>query len=382
MDGIFPFEDYPNWYGSTDPERKYFMRGEDGLLGCNQAALYCGAIFYDVANEAGLGVHKADLLIWKTISLIHDVDRFTMEDFGAKFIEAATALWGERCIPDVADVLRSRGISLPRLPNGEDDQGDFRRNLPRAIGDASNLEVNDGIGFGSADPQPHPEISNCGEYVRPASARMSNAYTPETSEGYVAYQFYKHSKYGPCDELALTDGTFDLQADGSWSYRNDGTYYTEFKDWDLGNLVLLARAGKIRWLPSLRLCPTEAEGFFPEDVKPFGFRVIAAVPNGFSFTVERTGETPTHIQYRLSIVDPSLLSIGPADYEWRVTDHLGAVTATLGEQTEIVVARDDPFTLSITRTRGLRVDTMTWRERGKDLDRNGGQAFVRSLVSR
>ena len=47
------------------------------------ASLYVAAIFYDIANEAGLGVHKADLLIWKTISLITDNVNFPMRAFGA-----------------------------------------------------------------------------------------------------------------------------------------------------------------------------------------------------------------------------------------------------------------------------------------------------------
>jgi hypothetical protein len=117
-----------------------------------------------------------------------------------------------------------------------------------------------------------------------------------------------------------------------------------------------------------------------EDVKPFGFRVIRAVSDGFSFTVQRLGEMATNLQYRLSIVDPSLASVGPATYTWTVTNHLGAVTTLTGTNADITVTRDEPFTLSITRTRGPKVDTLTWRERANDLDRNNGQAFVRNLV--
>jgi len=39
-----------------------------------------------------------------------------------------------------------------------------------------------------------------------------------------------------------------------------------------------------------------------------------------------------------------------------------------------------PFTLSITRTRASQIDTLTLREHGNDLDRHGGNAFVRNLV--
>lgn len=375
LDSIVPFYERPS---SQRPDGTWErVTTYDGPVQGGATGLYFAAIFYDIANEAGLGVHRADLLIWKTFSLIQNSDVFSMEEFGATVLAAAEALWGERYTADVAEVLRSRGISLPVLPNGEDDQGDFRRNLPRPVG---------GV-FGSAHPEPHPSTSHYGAVVV-----GSGAYEPATTEGYVAYQFHKHSKYGPCDRLVVTDGTFDVQPDLSWghpgsgpsyaqwSYRNDGTYYTELQDRELGNLVLLAPAGNIRWLRSLQRCRSEAEGFFPEDVKPFGFRVIAAVPNGFSFTVQRLGESATNHTYRLSIVDPSLTSLGPATYVWSVTDHLDTMNLTSGDETAITVARDEPFTLAITRTRGETVDTLTWRERGNDLDRNGGQAFVRNLV--
>ncbi|MBI3851122.1 MAG: hypothetical protein HY298_12730 [Verrucomicrobia bacterium] len=42
--------------------------------------------------------------------------------------------------------------------------------------------------------------------------------------------------------------------------------------------------------------------------------------------------------------------------------------------------KDQPFTISIARTRAAQTDTLTLRERGNDLDRNGGNAFVRNLV--
>lgn len=223
-----------------------------------------------------------------------------------------------------------------------------------------------------------PRPSGTAREPRPQKA--NHAQSRPVANGYVAYQFYKHSKYGPCDKLALTDGTFSIQADGSWTYQNDGTFHTEFKDRELGNTVLLAPARKIRWLRSLRRCPNEFEGYYPEDVKPFGFRVIRAVANGFTFTVGRLGESDTTIAYRLTIVDPSLATLGAAIYAWSVTDHLGTTTTTSGEETAITVARDEPFTLEITRMRGETVDTMTWRERGNDLDRNGGQAVIRNLV--
>jgi len=60
----------------------------------------------------------------------------------------------------------------------------------------------------------------------------------------------------------------------------------------------------------LQRCEHEGQSVYGEDVKPLGFHVVHAIPNGFSFTVERRGETDAQVQYRLQIVDPSLATLG------------------------------------------------------------------------
>lgn len=340
----------------------------DGPVSSDLAAQYFGAIFYDIANEAGLGVHKADLLFWKTLSLIVNIENFTMRDFGSKILDATEALQGKWKDLDytryVADVFRSRGIPL----NGE---AVFTDGLPAMVGG----------NFGSAHPEPHPSVKNYGEYVI-----TIGSYTPPIAgpNDYMAYQFYKHSKYGPCDRLILTDGTFDTKGtDPSWPYNGDGTFYTEFtfdalggNDRELGNLVLLVPAKEVRWLRSLRRCEHEGKGFYGEDVKPFGFRVVHAIPNGFSFTVERRGESDAQVQYALHIVDPSVSTLGPAEYRWQ----MNAEIPVSGQTVEVKVEKDEPFTLVISRTRDGSTESLSFDERGNDLDRNGGQAFVRNLV--
>ncbi len=121
-EGIFPFR-HPQ--GLTPA---------DGPTTSDLSSLYFAAIFYDIANEAGLGVHKADLLFWKTFSLIDDASYFPMEVFGAKVQEAARLLWPDPkrgglslYEEDINDVLTSRGIAL----NGVSD---FRQNLPQSVG--------------------------------------------------------------------------------------------------------------------------------------------------------------------------------------------------------------------------------------------------------
>ena len=198
----------------------------------------------------------------------------------------------------------------------------------------------------------------------------------------MAYQFYKHSKYGPCDKLALTDGTFTYNPNApfNWSYNNDGSFYVELSDRELGNLTLFLPGRHVHWMRSRQRCPNEATGFYAEDVRPFGFRVIQATPNGFSFTVTSSSETTTNKTYQLTIVDPSLAALGPAGYQWNFTNHLGQPAQSTGTNAQYTARKDEPFTLSITRTRSSVTNTLTLRERGNDLDRSNGQAFVRNLV--
>jgi hypothetical protein len=408
-DGVFPF---------VHPAG---MNSEYGPVGSDLSALYIAAIFYDIAYEAGLGAHKADLILWKTVSVITNSSYFPMRAFGAAVQQATHALWPDgRYDQDVSDVLTSRGIPL----NGV---ADFRENLPAAIGSPTTLEKNVANGFGSSNPDSQSSVNLYG-----AVSFFWNGYT-ETNAGtdYVAYQFYKHSKYGPCDKLVLTDGTFS-QTVSNWSYNNDGTFYHEFTDRELGNVVVFAPGNHIRWMRSRQRCPNEATGFYAEDVRPFGFRVIKATPNGFSFTAFAISETATNKTYHLAIVDPSNAAAdvaadvrrrtpetfttsqtsisasslrddsassprrlrddsassrqrlqeasGAASYTWTFTSSLGAVETATGNTVQYTAQKDEPFTLNITRTRNNQTDTLTLRERGNDLDRNGGNAFVRNLI--
>lgn len=366
-DGVFPFSRIGN-------------PSYDGPSGSDLAAQYTAAIFYDIANEAGLGIHRADLLIWKSISLTTGPP-LSMRTYGSKIQEAARLLWPDPRAgregkslyeEDINDVLTSRGIPL----NGV---ADFRTNLPPAIGSyPETLERNIATRFGSLHPEVQPGGGSPGNYNT-----SQQGYTdPDTNAAYVAFQFYKHSKYGPCDKLAMTDGTFTVNtvAPFDWHYNNDGTYYLELTDRELGNLVLFAPNRTIRWLRSRQHCPNEATGFYAEDMRPFGFRVIQATPNGFSFTATALSETATNKTYQLTIVDPSLTSVGPADYQWSFTNYLGETVIASGTSAQYTALKDQPFTIHIARTRNGETNTLTLRERGNDLDRSGGRAFVRNLV--
>ena len=367
-DGVFPF---------TSPSGKNNL---DGPVGSDFSALFIAAIFYDIAYEAGLDAHKADLLMWKSISLITNNATFPMRAYGATVQQAARALWpdprpGRSGLSlyeeDIVDVLTSRGIPM----NGVSD---FRTNLPPVIGlFPATLEFN-GPGFGSGHPDAQPSVNFYGNY----NVNWNHYTDPASNATYIAYQFYKHSKYGPCDKLVITDGTFTTTSTApfAWSYNNDGTFYTELADRDLGNVVVMLPGHSLRFLRSRQRCPNESTGYYVEDVRPFGFRVIKATPNGFSFTASALSETVTNKTYQLTIVDPSTNTLGTASYAWNFTNHVGTATAASGSTVQYTALKDEPFTINITRTRASQTDTLTLRERGNDLDRNGGNAFVRNLI--
>jgi hypothetical protein len=370
--GVFPF-DQPS--GIT---------GFHGPSGSDLSAMYVGAVFYDIASEAGLGIHKADLLIWKTVSWIDNVTNFPMRTFGAKIQEAARMLWpdgGGMSIyeDDIVDVLTSRGIPM----NGA---AVFTTNLPPVIGTfPETLEQSSGSqrGFGTDHPMIQPTENQYGLF----SANFNGYTTPETNASYFAYEFYKHSKIGPADEIRLTDGTYNPS---NGDYNGDGSYFHLLKDREPGNLIVLSPGRTIRWVWWGARADNELEGFYAEDVRPFGFRVIKATPNGFSFTVEelshvgdplekafeQSGELVGVKTYRTSIVDPSLRLIGDAAYNWTVTDYLGVEQNGIGKTFTFDVELDQPFTIYIERDRGGQIDTLTLRERANDFARSGGRAFV------
>jgi hypothetical protein len=362
-DGVFPYS-LPTGY----------VAGQ-GPSDLDLSSLFIGAIFYDIANEAGLGIYKTDQLAWKLLTLINDPNNFTFQAFGQKIQEAARALWPMPGNPnrsiyedDIVDVLTSRGVPM----NGV---ADFRQLLPAAISPVVTPSSNN---FGSSHPEVQPGVNFYGNF-----STFQNGYVhADTSASYVAYKFYKHSKYGPCDKLALTDGTFTVNSASpfNWSYNNDGTFYTELTDRELGNLVLLAPGRTIRWMRSRQRCSNEATGSYDEDVRSFGFRVTQAISNGFSFSSSLISADSTSKTYALQIVDPSVAALGDAQYTWTVTDFQGAQNIRTGNSIQITVPIDQPVTITIVRSRGTGSDSLTFRERGSDLNRNGGNALVRNLI--
>jgi len=354
---VFPFV---RPLGSTDA---------DGPTGADLAGMYIGAVFFDIANEAGLGIDKTNLLIWKTISLVTNNSTFAMRDFGTTVQNAARQLWpagnGLSIYESVInDVLTSRGIPL----NGVSD---FRNNLPNAA-PGNTLR---GFRAASSHPNLQPGVDAYGqfngfvdEYTAPVQG------TPD----YIAYTFYKHSKYGPCDyvELQKPDGTYTNGIPNP-----DGTVIYHGEERDMGNRTIFVpnlpgKPNTVRIVTVRKRCDNESQGYYAEDVSPFGYIINQATANGFSFKVTSSGESATQKQYQIDIVDPSMSTLGAATFTWTITDYLGNPTALSGNSVNISVLKDQPFTINITRTRNNQNDTLTLQERGNDFDRTGGTQFV------
>ena len=162
---------------------------------------------------------------------------------------------------------------------------------------------------------------------------------------------------------------------GTRQYNNDGSFYTELANRDLGNLIVLAPGKRIRWNRWRERCENEAAGFYAEDVRPFGFRVISQTTNGFSFTAKSISETATSKIYSLTIVDPSEKVMGDGSYSWIVQD-----ANFSGHEIQISVQKDEPIKLTIKRTRHSQTDTIEVKDRGSDLDRLNGKGFILNLV--
>jgi hypothetical protein len=348
-DGVFPF--------STPAG----ITNMDGPVASDLAALFIAAVFYDVAFEAGLGVEKTDKIIWKTISLIQDNIEFPMRALGRAIQDATHALWPSGIYDqDIADVLTSRGIPV----NGVDD---FRKNLPTAIGPTvKNTDL--------SSTHPNNQPSQYGKYQRFTDEYVLDGVPTD----YIAYTFYKYSKYGPCDYVELQ------KADGSYSNGSpnpDGTPVWRGTDRSIGNKTIFVpsvsgKPNAVRVVSFRKRCDSEADGFYAEDVKPFGFRIIKATPNGFSFTATLKSESPTTLTYTVSIVDPSVTKLGSAEYTWFITPRGQAIRSATGSEIEMTLEKNQPVSIKIERLRAGQKNILEVEERSNDLDREDGNAFV------
>lgn len=351
---------------------------QNGSLG----GMFIAAVFYDISNEVGLGDFKADQLFWKTISLIDPAQSISMTTFGQRVQAAARSLWPTPGNPalslyeqDLVDVLSSRGIRMNGVAN-------FTDNIPAAIGTAANpgpgaLTNPNAQGLGSALPESQRNSSTGYNFL----SYFSNSYNVATAgTQYTTYQFYKYSKYGACDSLDLTNGTINTVSTNNPVMNYDGSLAVRYTGRSLGNMLLSSPGTSLTFLRRRQSCVTDADGYYPKDTRPLGFRVVKAIPNGFTYAVQRIGDVAgNRIAYRLTIIDPSLTltgpNTGPATYSWRFTEYDGNVANFTGQVVTYNALKDQPFTLFVERNRGGQLDNISLRERGNDLDRNSGRQF-------
>lgn len=391
--------------------------GYSGPGGSDLSAYYVAAIFHDLAFKAGLGIYQANRIAWKTISLVDDMDKMPMRRIGQLIQQAARELFplnGDTSVSvyeeQIRDILLGRGIAVDAklyctqtnnapgcCTNTADplcvalgaplSQAEYY--LPPPIGEEFDFVLGDGtptpgpiaeqVRFGSSIPESHPSSDGWG-----IAFYRARGYTAPASQdsNYVAYQFIRHTEYGPCgDYLAITDGTFSGSDPMGWTYNNDGQFYQEFYGKDLENTILFFPKGTLTYNRVRKRCDNELEGTNPEDIATFGFRVIKEIQNGFSFTVQRMNETERNITYALHVMDPSQ---APHDkYEWEIVAYSNtnnvASKKTLklrGDTVSVVLNKDQPVDIKLIRKRGDLVEDIEIMDRVNDLDRNDGSQFA------
>ncbi|MEI2725533.1 MAG: hypothetical protein V9H26_19040 [Verrucomicrobiota bacterium] len=134
---------------------------------------------------------------------------------------------------------------------------------------------------------------------------------------------------------------------------------TNLKIGEPGNLLLMVPGPTIDWVRVRKRCNTEHEGFYAEDVRPFGFRVIQAVTNGFVWKTTRLYSTSSNIIHEFEIVDPSQATLGPATYDWTITDSTGNSNRLSGASVFCMVQKEQPLEISVSRVRGGVTNTIT-----------------------
>lgn len=394
---------YPFSLGTVGGNGKVYPAGQE------KTALFFAALFYDFANEVGMGWTNAARLWFQKLHRI-DGNDIRLEDYGATIMMAAEDLWPSAQYPLLHEALfqaiTSRGIPL----NGVQY---FWENLPPTIGEPANFPgvpfgaFWEGRKFGTFHPRSQAAIVNGAQsqFYSPGNGTLyRNAYRElDTDFEYMAYTFYKHSKMGPADDIILTDGSFlfdgipGVPLSGG-DYDGNGTYYIRLTKRQPGNLTVLvpmdeSRNRQLQFTNRVFHCTTEEMCSRFTDQSPFGYRVIQSMKNGFSFTSERLQGNV----YRLKIEDPSLEMSGPrtgaASYTWEITDQRGRTLATAvethpvgGNQIEGYMIRtnlpaNQPIKIKVTRNRaGYAPDVLEKVERANDLDRDTGNGQGRALV--
>lgn len=363
-----------------------------GAIDADLSAIYIANIFFEI--HLFIGNRLTTQLFWQLIANFDDTQfqNLSMIGFGQLLIDSAIDLFGEDSeVPEIVrHILVKKGIPTNLLDSNIDHY------LPTAVGSyPQSLEKNSSNRFGSSFPDSQPTVDNSVD--GPGSVYFySNGYFQSPSPYFkgMGLQMWEGSRYGPCDHLAITDGSFV-----GVEYQNDGTYYREFKGRELENLVIIVPGNLVRWMRYRKKCDDWNQGDYTNDFRPPGFRVTQAEQNGYSFRVTRISETATTISYRLTIVDPLALlvpDVTSIQYQWQVSDSLGTPYSFQesqdGSYIEVSLRKNAGVQITLDRLMDIEAGLMHNQveshlnifDRTNDLDRqvpgrSPGEAFVVNL---
>jgi hypothetical protein len=360
----------------------------NGPKGGELAGMFIAGLFYDLSHDVGLGDEKASMIFWKTMSMIDPGAPISKSQFGAlvqlasrELFPSTTRLGQSWYEADLIEALAARGIRVNGVTN-------FTDNLAAPIGIPSNpgpgtLTTPSSAGFGSPIPESQRDSITGYDWL----SHFNSGYTVTTpGTQYVTYQFHKFSRYGRCDGLSLTNGTISAVNSANATMDFNGSMAVKYVGRELSNTLIMAPGATINFLRLRGSCSDENEAEYASDVRPFGFRVIKAIPNGFSFKVTRLGALSNgRTRYQLTVVDPSVAmtgpNTGPATYDWSFTEFNDARQDITGTQVTYSALRNQPVTIAVSRRRGAQVDSLSLRESGDSLDRRSGAQFSQDFVN-
>lgn len=401
---------------------------------------YFAALFYDIAHKAGIGVVRADQLLWKTMSLITRTDKMPMRRYGQLIQEAARQLWpsplpGEEGKSIYEEALRHallyRGIAvdatffcsdfddiygaaddytccpgagstepvcLTAKPISGSNAARARTMLPDQVGlnQPQLFEVATSLYLSGQLPEGHP---GAGGYGQSVSGR--NGYIhPDAAAPYVAYTLMKDSRYGPHDKLIVTNdptaATLTAMENPNFSCSQVNTAIYKCYEFmggegesgaeDLSNLTFFMPGHRLRYTRQSRRAINSYVTTSYEDTAPMGMRVVKALSSGFSMEASVTGEDTEQRSIRFSVVDPSYNS-ATDNYQWKVTRYKTRADQQVTKEvlplsgglttSSLRFERNQPIEIELTRFRqGQQPETL----RILDTVDNLGRPMTRSFL--
>jgi len=374
--GVFPF--FPRGYDIFD-----------GPTGEDLAAFMPSAIWYDISNEFGLGDEKMYPLLIKTYDMIDDPrDNLNIHEFGELILAAAAELWPDLSNPDqsiyhegLKDLMVSRGLDIGGVY--------FQEQLtPAVVPDSKDVvydEITDNA-LRSFHPMIQSEYTGFNGNVRGSTTARWEDPTDEIH--YRSLRFDKYSRNGPCDRAFFMEADVGNTWATAWvppfdnAFGPDNLPPEQFQaipnpDEDAniffemspdkgtdrpGNLSLFVPGDAVGVFNHSRRCQTDRDGYYAEDQRALGWKIVDSMPNGFAIEVVSSIEFGSSFLHHIQIVDPSADAdhpyfVGASTYDWSIRDYhgeelTGQISGQGGDHVFAVwLPKDEPVVISITRNR-------------------------------